>query len=452
VSDYLDEISAFVSRCQFDDLSPIILQRAKEVMADGLAVIATGTQEKEVKALTQHLLVPCGKQVATLLGQGIRTESLKAALINGTAGTFLELDEGNRFAGGHPATHVIPATLAVAEERNLSGSEVLNALVLGYEIGARIAIASKLRRSMHPHGTWGTVGAAVAVGKLMNYGEHMMKEMVNLSSSLTLATSRRTILEGATVRNVYAGISGYMGILAHHLIESGFTGEANGLGSVFGSVVSETFSPEEMTKDLGKRFEIARNYFKQHACCRHIHSSLDAMAIIAAKMPRGRIEPEKIAKVKVRTYSLAAQLSDQQPKNILASKFSIPFAVGTFILNGNAGVHCFTQENLENPVIKALARKVTVVEDTSLTAMMPERRPASIQVVLNDGTVLEAETFIAKGDVEVPYSSEEKRRKFYELVGPIWGHKLAESIYSDFMELEKLGNINQLTDRINQRA
>ena len=452
MSDYLDQITRYLCQSTFDNLPPDTVTRAKEVIADSLAVIAAGAQEEEVKALTQRMVGPGIKEVATLIGAGIRTEPSKAALINGTAGTFLELDEGNQFARGHPAIHVMPAALAVAEEENISGKGLLTALVLGYEIGARIGMACKIRMSMHPHGTWGTVGAAVAVGKLMGYNEQAMKALINVSSSLTLATSRRTMLEGGTVRNVYAGVSGYMGIFAHHLAQSGFSGERDGLKTVFGTVVSETFVPEEMTTDLGLRFEIGRNYFKRHACCRYNHSTLDAMGTIAAKMPGGRIQPEKVAKVEVMTYSLAAQLCDQNPQNTLAAKFSIPFAVAAFIVHGHAGVECFKPEVINNPVIRALAQKVTVVEDSNLTAMMPERRPAQVRVVLSDGEVLEAEAFVNKGDAEDPYSSEEKTEKYYELVGPIWGHELAEKIYTDVMALEELEDINRVTSKMRSPA
>lgn len=394
------------------------------------------------------MVVPGAARMATLIGTGLRTEPLKAALINGTAGTFLELDEGHQFARGHPGIHVVPAALAEAEQENLSGRELLTALVVGYEIGARIGMACKIRMSMHPHGTWGTVGAAVAVGKLMGYEEPGMKEIINLSSSLALATSRRTMLEGGTVRNVYAGVSGYMGVLAHHLVQSGFTGERDGLDTVFGTVVSDTFLPEVMTEELGRRFEITRNYFKRHACCRYNHAALDALKAIIAKIPGGRIQPEQVARVDVMTYSLAAQLCDQNPQNTLAAKFSIPFAVATFIVHGDAGVKSFTSRAVDRPLIKALAQKVTVLEDSSLTAMMPARRPSRVRLALTDGTLLEAETLINKGDAEDPYSREELREKYHELAGPIWGHELAEKIYTDVTNLEEVDNVNQMTARM----
>ena len=450
MSDYLNEISAFVCGCHFDDLPSIVVERAGEVMADSLAVTVVGAQEEEVRAMTERIVVPGGKQVATLIGGGIQTEPLKAAFINGTAGTFLELDEGNQFARGHPGIHVIPAALAVAEEMNLSGRELLTALVLGYEIAARIGIACKIRMSMHPHGTWGTVGAAVAVGKLMGYDEGAMREIINVSSSLSLATSRRTMLEGSLVRNVYAGVTGYMGILAHELVQSGFTGEADGLQTVFGAVVSDTFMPEEMIKELGSRFEIARNYFKRHACCRYNHATLDALGDIIAKAPGGGLKPDEVAKVEVKTYSLAAQLCDPNPQNTLAGKFSIPFAVATYIVTGSTGVESFMQPAIQNPVARELAQRVTVSEDPKLTAMMPDHRPSKVKVTLTNGTVFEAQTLTNKGDSEDPYSPEELREKYYELAERVWKRDIAEAIYADAMNLEKLDNVNQLTARIRQ--
>jgi 2-methylcitrate dehydratase PrpD len=446
--DYLDEIATYVSECNFQDIPPVVIKRAKEAIADSLAVIAKGAQEEEVKALTARTWVPGAPEVATLIGAGIRTEPLNAGLINGTAGTFLELDEGNRFARGHPAIHVIPAALAVAEEKNVSGKEFLTAFVLGYEIGARIGGACRLRISMQSHGTWGTVGAAAAVGKLKGYKKQGMKQIINVSSALSLATSNRAALEGGTVRNVYAGVSGYMGILADHLVQSGFTGEGDGLNTVFGSVVSDTFLPELMTKEFGQRFEIMRNYFKRHACCRYIHSTLDSLGSIIAKRPGRRIFPNEVAKVEVMSYSLAVRLCDQNPQSTLAGKFSIPFAVSSFIVHGSAGVDSFTPQAVHDPVVRDLAQRVTVVEDPKFTEMMPDHRPSRVRITITDGTVLEAQILNSKGDVEDPYTSEDIRAKYFDLAEGVWDHDVAEAIYADVMTLDELANVSQMTNRM----
>jgi 2-methylcitrate dehydratase PrpD len=445
MTNYLDHIVSYVCRTNFNDLPPAVVLRAKEVLADTLSVIAAGAQEEEVKALEKRVVDSKAKPVSSLIGSGTRTEPSKAALINGTAGTFLELDEGNQFGRGHPGIHVVPAALAIAEEGRLSGQDLLTALVLGYEIGTRIGIACKIRMSMHPHGTWGTVGAAVAVAKLMGYSEAAMREMINVSSSLGLATSRRTMLEGGTVRNVYSGVSNFMGVLAHQLIQSGFTGEADGLKTVYGSVVSDTFNPEVMTDKLGQRFEIARNYFKMHACCRYNHGTLDALEKILAKKS---LKANEIESVDVETYSLAAQLCDRNPQNMLAAKFSIPFAVATLIVHGRTDMSCFTPQAVRSDEIQALAKKVEVKEDPKLTAMMPARRPSRVRVTLKSGEKLEAEVTMNKGDFEDPYGSADLEKKYFSLADPVWGHAKAEQIRSRVMVVDKVKDINQVTSLI----
>jgi 2-methylcitrate dehydratase PrpD len=446
--DYLDRITSYVCRTSFDDLPEEVVQRAKEVLADTVAVIAAGAQEGEMKQLRDRLIAHGGRRAATMIGVGIRAEPAKAAMFNGTAGTFLELDEGNQFGRGHPGIHVIPAALAMAEEKRFSGRDLLTGLVLGYEIGTRIGIACKLRMSMHPHGTWGTVGAAVAVAKLMNYKEEAMEQIINVSSSLGLATSRRTMLEGGTVRNVYAGVSGYMGILAHDLVQSGFTGEADGLRTVYGAVVSDTFNPEAMTEDLGHRFEISRNYFKMHACCRYNHGTLDALESILARRPDRRIAPDAVERVDVETYSLAAQLCDQEPRNVLAAKFSVPFAVATLLVHGRADVGCFKPDVVHDPTVRSLAQRVHVIEDPRLTAMMPARRPSKVRVTLSDGEKLEAETTMNKGDFEDPYGAGDLVKKYFSLADPVWGREKAEMLHAAVMSFESLKDVNEMTHLI----
>ena len=446
--DYLNKISDFCADLKYTDLPEEVIQRAKEVIADSLAVIAAGAQEQEVCELTARLYKNSGQSV--LLGDGRRTDPMNAALINGTAGTFLELDEGNQFARGHPAIHVVPAVLAQAEAEKLSGRDLILALVLGYEIGARIGIAAKIRMSMHPHGTWGTTGAAVAVGKLMGYNAGQFKELINVSSCLALATSRKTMLEGGTVRNVYSGVSNYMGVLAHNLTVSGFTGEADGLGTgtVYGQVISETFDTGAMLEDLGQRYEIARNYFKMHACCRYNHSTLDALEKIARNLPDQRIPYNKVKSVEVKTYSLAAQLCDQNPQNMLAAKFSIPFAVATYLYHNDTGLACFRAEKVSVPEIKALANKVTVRENPALTAMMPSRRPSSVRVMMDDGSILEGETFLNRGDFEDPYRVEKLQEKYFSLAEPVWGRQTTEDLYKCVSELDTVDSIAALTDLV----
>ena len=445
MADYLDQVSEFVADTGFDNLPNAAIERARRVIVDTIAAIAAGSVEPEVVALTTRMATQEGP--SSVIGTGRCTLPATAAFLNGTSGTFLELDEGNQFSRGHPGVHALPSALAVAEDQKASGQAFLTAIVLGYEVGARIGIAAKILPTMHPHGTWGTVGSAIAVAKLMGANASQVRELINIASTLGLATSRQTMLQGGTVRNSFAGFSGQIGIMAWDMLESGFTGEADGLATIWGKVISTEWRPEEMTNELGSRYEIARNYFKRHACCRYNHGTLDAMAMIDKQ--HGGLRAEDVDRVRVETYSLAAELSDRTPKNTLAGKFSVPFAVASTLINQSSGVESFTWEKIRDPAIQAFADKVEVLEDPALSAMMPDFRPSRVTVRLHDGTELSAEAKTNRGDTEDPYDDDELDRKYTELSGRVWGTTVANSVYDHCFAIDRLTDVNELTGCFN---
>jgi 2-methylcitrate dehydratase PrpD len=254
-----------------------------------------------------------------------------------------------------------------------------------------------------------------------------------MAASLGLATSRKTMLEGGTVRNTYAGVANMLGLTVWDLARSGFAGERDGVGTVFGHVSATDFRPEEMTAELGTRWEIARNYFKRHAACRYTHGALDALAAIL--MRTGKLQPDQVRAIEVHTYVWAAQLDSPLAPNMLAAKFSIPFALATAIAHGGATVAAFRAPARDDPAVQALAHRVTVDEDPALTAQLPGLRPARLRVTLADGSTHAAEVTTNRGDTEDPYTEAEVRAKFRDLADPVYGAARAQAIEEAVMTL-----------------
>jgi 2-methylcitrate dehydratase PrpD len=123
------------------------------------------------------------------------TNRIDAAMLNGIAGAWLDFDEGNFLANGHPGIQVIPAALAVAQERGLSGREFLTAVALSYEVVARIGMATKIKLIINPHGTFGVVGAALATARLMGVAASEYRNLASLAASSCVATNRHTMLD-----------------------------------------------------------------------------------------------------------------------------------------------------------------------------------------------------------------------------------------------------------------
>ncbi|MFC6198367.1 MmgE/PrpD family protein [Ponticaulis profundi] len=434
----------FAHRLAFGDLPGAVMEHAKLVLLDTIGAIIAGMQEPEMKALVMRTELTGH---SALIGGAQTGAPQQVALLNGTAGTMLEIDEGNQFARGHPAIQVLPALLAVAASERLSGQQLIRALVLGYEFGARLGAASKLNVAMHPHGTWGAPAAALAVAALREASQPSLVQTVNIGSSFALSTSRRTMLEGATVRNTYSGFSNLMGILASDFERSGFTGEADGVASVYSGIVADEFSPDVMLNGLGRDWEIARNYFKSHAACRYTHSALDALLQIMSDHA-GRLVADAIEAIEVDTYIWAAQLNNSDPDNMLAAKFSLPFALATTIQHGEPNLNAFRADAIADPVTRKLSQKVRLREDVSMTAMLPDKRPSRVCVHLKTGEVLSAQTFTNRGDAESPYSRDDIILKFRKNVAPVWGEGACEAVIDDVMSIDQAKNLGALNEKL----
>ena len=437
----LQQLSEFLCATGIGDLPAAVRQQSRLVIADTLAVIAGGSAEPEVQALSADIATTPDSG-ASVLGTGRRADAASAAFLNATAGTFLELDEGSRFARGHPSIHVVPVGLAFSESQDCSGSDLLLAITLGYEVGARIGIGSKLRPSIHPHGTWGTVAAAVTVAKLAGASAPEMREVINVASPLGLANSDRTMLEGGTVRNSFAGFSAQTGLMVWKLVRSGFSGEHDGLRTVWENLLSDSWDSSALTHRLGEQWEITRNYFKRHACCRYNHAALDVLTDLRT---RYNFTVESIRSVEVETYAAAARLNEPMPRNTLAGKFSLPFAVATTLVHGDAGLSSFTWDAIRNERISELSARVQVRENVDMTAMLPVRRPARVTVRLDSNERVEGYTETNRGDPEDPYNQEELSEKFFELTDRVWPPDVSIRFFDTILDLERLKNINDLT-------
>src|SRR5687768_17026674 len=237
---YLETLSQYICDTRTEDLPAPVIERGRWIIADCLPLIAAGMQVGEMREIAKHQLACEPKGGASVIGYATQVEPKVAALLNGTAGTWLEMVEENIYAKGLPAIQVVPAALALAEQHRASGSDLLLSVILGYEAGCRISRATKTKLAIHPSGTFGVICAAVAASKLLRFDARAMREVLNVSATLGLATSRKAIIEGATVGRVYSGASGYLGILAAELVQCGLTGETDGVQSVYGSIYGDS--------------------------------------------------------------------------------------------------------------------------------------------------------------------------------------------------------------------
>ena len=446
---YLTTLAAFASSAGLASLSAAARERARWIVADCIPVIAAGMQQREMQALVAKHLAHAATGAAWVIGAGRRASAFDAALLNGTAGTWLELDEGNLFAKGHPGIQVVPAAIALAQEMKVSGADLLLAVALGYELSSRISRAANVRLSIHPHGTYGVMGAAIAAGKLKGFNPAQMLELINCASTMGMATSRQTLLDGATVRNIFTGHSGYMGLMAARLVECGFTGEIDSVAAVYGKILSDTFDPAKAVAGLGTEWLIAQSYFKLHPTGRYAHSAIDALEDLLAKVPGGRLAVAQIERIEVRAYMLAAMLAEKQVVSSFGARFSVPFALASILYHGRSGLKSFDDDAVANPQIQALAQRVDLREDPSFTARYPREQPVTVRIVMKNGVAYDGICVVTKGEPANPHKPAELTGKFFELGAPVWGQAVTEELYEGLMRIEELPDFGTFSETFN---
>lgn len=338
-ADWEDRIAGWAGTLDMASIPQDVFRHARLVVLDTLGAIIAGSAEDEIKALAAQLSRPRAGG-ATIVGHPDRFAPPEAALINGMAGSWKQLDEANFATRQHPAIHVLPAVLALAEELGSTRDEMVLAFVIGYELCARIGRSTRMRSDvMHVFGTHGTVGAAVACSRLMSRSGSLARSSFDIASAMTLATPRRPLEAGATVHNVLAGISGQTAILAARLANAGFVGAPGTLPVVLGKISGTGFDPAALVADLDGSYLIMDNFIKPYACCADVTA---AVAAIADAVAGEAFDPAALESVAVTTYFPATRMSEPVSDTELGAKFSLPYVVATRLLHGSLDTHDFS--------------------------------------------------------------------------------------------------------------
>lgn len=418
-----DEIAAsrFVASLEFDAIPEESVEHAALIVADSIGAIIGGSTTPYVQRFAEQSADRHGGSGggASLFGRPEQTSASRAALVNGAAGSVLEVDEGHKYSAGHPAMHVLPALFADAETGTTpSGEEFLTAFVAGYEIGARTGIAcSPMAEEYHMHGVWGTVGAAAGVARLRGYGPERTLTALRIAANHSLHTLFDAATEGATVRNSYTGMSAMNGLLAADQSAAGFSGVTNGLARHLDRTAGDGFDTAAVASELGDRWEFTRGYFKIHAACRYTHGALDAIDRLENAH---EFAVADVTAVRVETYPAAARLQRARPTTDLGAKFSIPFAVATRLLQGHSGKEAFSADAL-TPAAHELAEAVAVTVADDLAAQVPSARPTRVTIELGGDRTLTEEVTRPRGDAANPLTQTALRSKFQRLVEPVLG-------------------------------
>lgn len=389
--------------------------RILDTLGAGLAGVALGNHA----VLEPVLQAPGCVQV---WGAGWQRSAREAALVNSFAAHSTYLEDGSRYTGGHPSSVVIPAVLALAQERASRGDEILAATVAGYEVFLRLGRAiypACVRAGYQSTAILGAVSSAAAASRLLRLSGEQAGHAISIAANL--GSGFKEALKSAQTQPIQVARSCEAGIVAVLLAQAGHPGAPRVLEEGFLPAYGGRMGAPEraaIVDGLGEECLLPETYFKRHAGCRGNHAPLDATLDLAAAE---KLAPTDVAWVRVAVDSVTRAAAIEPPADGKQAQFSIGFSVALALLKGEASVYDYRDEMLANPALQKMMRKVEVVVDPQLDAGYPQRRGAWVEVTLRSGRELRASVPNARGEPECPLTDEEVLEKFRTLAQPRLG-------------------------------
>ena len=354
-----EELANLISGADFASIPPKVVDVAKTVILDGLAVTLAGSLEPAAQIIAEYTQEMGGAPNCSVFGQGFKTSPVMAAFANGVAGHVLDYE-----VMWHPATHAtsptLPGILALAEMRQSTGPEIISALVTGFEVQGRIRVASANLdlRGFHPPSVVGVMGSAAASSVMLGLPAEQTRMALAIAASRAGAVSANA---GTMTKSTHCGNAGRMGLEAALLAAKGFTGHAGvfehptGYGAV---LFGEGFDLEAVTKDFGDPYRMVDPgvAIKKHPSQYGTHRGIDAALELRETY---QVDPSSIATVNIET-PVMRYVERSAPKTGLEGKFSFQYTVASALLDGVTTMETFTDQMLQRPEIQNLLAKTTV--------------------------------------------------------------------------------------------
>ncbi len=408
----LEKLVAFTSKTEWDDIPEAVQKRAALVLSDDMGAMIAARGEPELIALQKGVRASSGAPEATLFNaSGAQLDRYSAALANGCASDWAELDEGYRRVICHAGIYCLPALFAEAEAEDYSTQNLLRALVLGYETVARVARTFTFPNLvLHPHGSLAAVGGAAALCALRRVPVDVAIGAISSAATMVLPGPYTHPIKGSLCRNIWPGIAAQTALRATDWAAHGIKGLPSALHDVYVDAFNAVPNATELSGGLGESWAISDGYHKVFACCQYGHATIEANLKLAEQA-----DAREIDTIHLETHEKARIMDNMDPDTTISGKFSMQHIAATSALNKSGGFEAFSAAVLSQPDVAALRHKVTMSPYEPVPEW-PNDRPTRVTWTLKDGSTISEEVMSARGGPDLPFGPDEIRAKIESIV------------------------------------
>ncbi|MEO7520810.1 MAG: MmgE/PrpD family protein [Gemmatimonas sp.] len=450
--DVTAKLSAFTAGLSLGALPRDVAERTRFLVLDlvGCIVRARHDVESTAPLLKAVRALGLANGIHGVFGDADGYSPAGAAFLNSALAHSLDFDDTHAAGTLHPGAPVIPAALAAGEIVGASGADVLAAIVAGYEVTCRVALAlpaaDHYERGFHPTATCGVFGAAAAAGRVFGLSAAGIESAMGIALSQS-AGSLQFLANGAWTKRFQVGWASFAGLTAATLAREGFKGAADAIEGRHGflNAYAPSPNPQRAVQDLGVVYELMATGVKPYPSCRYGHAGIDAVLALRAEHA---LMPHEIERV---TYGLsnagmllvgAPAEKKANPQNVVDAQFSAPFVLSVGLTTGVVNWESYAL--LHDRVVRELLPRVRCEFDAAIEAEYPANMSGKVAIQARGQTFVKT-VVVPKGEPGNFLSEAELRGKFAGLTNAILGPERAAALASAVLNIEKSNDVSALT-------
>lgn len=444
----VDEMAKFIVSEAVGKIGENHRRRAIEHILDTLGVGLAGNTDPIASSLLTYTERLGERGGYTLLGNAVSASLLQAAFVNGILCHALDYDDSSWRLIGHPSAVVLPSVMATAESMDAGGRELVTAYLIGTEVSCKIGAAAEpelYQAGWHATGVVGVLGAAAGAGYLLGLSLDQMIHALGIAASSASGLRQNF---GSMTKPFHAGIAARNGVNAAYLAQCGFTSNPEALEGKTGFFANFANKQPVLKESMGEPFDLLQPGFfvKPYPSCAATHTAIDAMLSLVKEYG---CQADQIESIYAGCGPVGPiMLVHNRPLQGTEGKFSMPFVLAAAVADGEVGLDTFTDDKVNDPVIRALMEKVEFGIDEQYRTRSVEEAPALIRVKLKDGRVLERSKQMADGSPEHPLSYEALIGKYRDCAGRVLSPDRVERSLEKIVFLDSLPRISSLTTEL----
>lgn len=370
------KIAGYVEEARATRAPQASREAALKCMFDVIICAAAGIRQGGVTAVHDQVQRNFAPGSIPVWFTGSTSSTIGAAWANSTAASTLDLDDGHLLCSGHPGAAVIPTALAVGLETGATLDQIVDAIVIGYEVGVTIGHA---RNAYGTTGTWSSYAVVATAAALRGSPRGVIAHALAAAGESapnqkcsSAPAPRIPLPEGSDIKE---GIpwSVVTGLMSLGVAEGGFTGPRH----ILDTIRYYTF-PSDLS--LGSAQYVQGTYFKLYSCCRHLHAPIDALRQV---LDNHDIDRSAIRSIEVETHTPGLRITNKtRPSNFIDMQFSIPYCLALTALAGPPSLLPLTADALIVEGATALADKVVLSLNPGFDDAYPSRSLTRVTVVV----------------------------------------------------------------------